>query len=103
MEKNFYKLMNNANFGYDCRNNFDNCYFTPVIHEIEEMAYVRKHQSIYDPDISSYFSTDHLQNQINEDFDDKVAKLNRNDEFYESRKNSLEIERMKQLDALKNL
>ena len=31
MEKNFYKLMNNANFGYDCRNNFENCYFAPVV------------------------------------------------------------------------
>ena len=24
VEKNFYKLINNANFGYDCHNNFDN-------------------------------------------------------------------------------
>ena len=23
-EKDFYKLMNNSNFGYDCRNNLDN-------------------------------------------------------------------------------
>ena len=37
MEKNFYKLMNNANFGYDCSNNFDNRYFIPVVGEIEEM------------------------------------------------------------------
>ena len=25
VEKDFYKLMNNANFGYGCRNNVDNC------------------------------------------------------------------------------
>ena len=24
IEKNFYKLMNNSNFGYDCCNNIDN-------------------------------------------------------------------------------
>ena len=30
VEKDFYKLMNNANFGYDCCNNADNCYFQPV-------------------------------------------------------------------------
>ena len=24
IEKDFYKLMNNSNFGYDCRNNLDN-------------------------------------------------------------------------------
>ena len=50
-----------------------------------------------------FFSSDHLQIQINEDFDNKIAKLNRNDEFYESKKNSLEIEGIKQLDALKSL
>ena len=27
IEKDFYKLMNNSNFGYDCRNNLDNCKF----------------------------------------------------------------------------
>ena len=25
IEKHFYKLMNNSNFGYDCQNNLDNC------------------------------------------------------------------------------
>ena len=30
VEKHFYKLMNNSNFGYDYRNNADNCYFSPI-------------------------------------------------------------------------
>ena len=27
VEKDFYSLMNKANFGYDCHNNANNCYF----------------------------------------------------------------------------
>ena len=27
VEKDFYKLMNNSNFGCDCRNNADTCFF----------------------------------------------------------------------------
>ena len=27
IEKDFYILMNTSNFGYDCRNNLDNCKF----------------------------------------------------------------------------
>ena len=30
VEKDFYKLMNNANFGYNCRNNIDNYKFTAL-------------------------------------------------------------------------
>ena len=37
IEKYFYKLMNNSNFGYDCRNNLDNCKFVPIFHEIKEV------------------------------------------------------------------
>ena len=33
--------------------------------------------------------------QINEDFDSKIAKLDVNDDFYEAKKNSLEIQRNK--------
>ena len=104
VEKNFYKLMNNANFGYDCRNNFENRYFTPVVDEIEEMAYVRKHQNVYDPDhLINYFSPDHLRMQINEDFNNKLAKISTRDEYYEAKRNSPEIERKKQLDSVESL
>ena len=43
IEKDFYKLMNNSNFDYDCRNNVDNCFFAPIIDEIEEGRYLRKY------------------------------------------------------------
>ena len=43
IEKDSYKLMNNSNFGYDCRNNIDNCFFAPIIDEIEEVRCIRKH------------------------------------------------------------
>ena len=35
VEKDFYKLMNNSNFGYDCRNNLDNCKFVPIFDDYQ--------------------------------------------------------------------
>ena len=35
VEKDFYKLMNNSNFGYDCRNNLYNCKFVPISDELK--------------------------------------------------------------------
>ena len=34
VEKDFYKLLNNSNFGIDCRNNIDNCYLEPIYDDI---------------------------------------------------------------------
>ena len=33
VERDFYKLMNNSNFAFDCRNNFGNCKFAPIFDE----------------------------------------------------------------------
>ena len=41
--------------------------------------------------------------QINEDFDNKIAKIGTQDQYYEAKKNSLEIERKKQLDSMESL
>ena len=49
------------------------------------------------------FFPDHLRMQINEDIDNKLAKISTQDEYYETKKNSLEIERMKQLDSAESL
>ena len=63
MEKNFYKLMNNSNF--------ENCFLAPVIDELEEMVYIRRHQSVFDPSVKDFFSTTFLEKQINDEFDNK--------------------------------
>ena len=42
IEKKNYKLMNNANFGFDCRNNANDTKFEPIIDEIGEITYIKK-------------------------------------------------------------
>ena len=37
IEKDFYKLMNNENFGYDCRDNANNAKFQPVIDKVNKI------------------------------------------------------------------
>lgn len=45
VEKDFYKLLSKllVNFGYDCRNNIDNWFFSPMFNETEEISYVKKY------------------------------------------------------------
>ena len=59
--------MNNANVGYDCRNNADNCYFRPVYDETEELSYAKRYQNMFDQDISEFVSTEILWRQIEEE------------------------------------
>ena len=46
LEKDFYKLMRNANCGYGCRNNIGNCKFTVLYNEMEEVSYIQKYVSL---------------------------------------------------------
>ena len=43
VKKDFYKLINNSNFGYECLNNADNCSFSPIYDELEEMMYAKRY------------------------------------------------------------
>ena len=52
VEKDFYKLMNNSNFGYDCRNNLDNYKFVPIFDELKEMTYIKKYYNFLDTKVS---------------------------------------------------
>ena len=39
LEREFYKLLTNADFATDCRNNVDNCKLEPIYDEIGETSY----------------------------------------------------------------
>ena len=83
--------MDSVNFGYDCRNNADNCYFSPIYNELEELMYAKRYQNIFDQSMSKFVFSEYPERQIQEEFCSKIARLDSNNEYYNSRKNSLEI------------
>ena len=83
VEKDFYKLMNNSNFGYDCRNNLDNCKFVPIFDEYKEITYVNRYHSIFDSSVSEFVTADLLKADLEEKCNDKLLKLDKEDRFYQ--------------------
>ena len=46
VEKDFYKLLNNSNFGYNCRNNIENCTLDLLYDDLDEISYIKKFTNI---------------------------------------------------------
>ena len=42
VEKDFYELLNNSNFGIDCHNNIDNCILEPLYDNLNEILNILK-------------------------------------------------------------
>ena len=83
VEKDFYKLLNNSNFGIDCRNNIDNCYLDPIYDDIDEIGCIKKYANI-------------PNNQNYRDF----FSLDKNDPEYEAKLAYLERKNAEDLDAV---
>ena len=75
IKKDFYTLMNNSNFGYNCRNNFDNCRFIPIFDQLKEITYINRYHNIFDPKISEFVTPDLLKTDVEEKFNYKLMKL----------------------------
>ena len=99
IEKDFYKLMNNSNFGYDCRNNLDNCKFVPIFDELKEITYINRYHNIFDPKISEFVTPDLLKADVEEKFNNKLMKLDKEDKFYEIKLQTLKTERLTDLES----
>ena len=56
-------------------------------------------KSIIDQSISKFVSSEYLEWQIEEEFFNKIARLDRNDEYFDPRKNYLEIQEKKEIDT----
>ena len=97
IEKDFYKLMNNSNF--DCRNNLDNCKFVPIFDELKEITYINRYHNIFDPRISEFVTADLLKANVEEKFNNKLMKLDKEDKFYEIKLQTLKIERLTDLES----
>ena len=99
--------MNNSNFGYDCRNNLDNCKFNPIFDELKEITNVNRYHSIFQKNMEDFVSPEIIRQFTEEKFNDNIAKLDQNDLFYqikyESHKNDYlaEIEAAQQFESKK--
>ena len=103
IEKNFYKLMNNSNFGFDCRNNANNLKFEPLLNEIEELSYIKKYHSLYDEKVKQFVSSEILEKKINQDFDQELSEIKDNDPFRDIKINEITNRKEINLDALECL
>ena len=99
IENDFYKLMNNANFGFDCRNNGNNLKFEPLIDEINELMYIKKY-NLFDNKISGFVNSEILEKNINQEFDQKIALIKDNDPFKNACIVELENEKETSIDSL---
>ena len=92
VEKDFYKLLNNSNFGIDCRNNIDNCTLEPIYDDFSEIAYIKNYTTIFNDETlrDFFFSPPLLRQEIIQTYDAKIFALNKEDPTYEARKKYFE-------------
>ena len=91
--------MNNLNFEYDCRDNTDNFKFVPIFDEYKETTFINRYHNIFDEKVSKFVTSDLLKSQIEEEYNDKLMKLDKEDKFYEIKLQTLKAERLSSLKA----
>ena len=74
IKKDFFKLMNNTNFGYDCSNNENNAKFEPIIDEVNEITYIKKYYNSFDSKISNFVNSDVLEQETEQNFQQQIVK-----------------------------
>ena len=99
IEKDFFKLMNNSSIGYDCRNNLDNCKFSPIFDELGEITYINRYHNIFDEKVSDFVTTDLVKQNIEEKSNDKLMKLDKEDQFYNIKLETIKNERLSSLES----
>ena len=55
VEMNFFKLLDNSDFGIDCGNNIDNCTLQPLYDDISEISYIKNCLTIFNDDTFRHF------------------------------------------------
>ena len=104
IESDFWKLLNNANFGYDCRNNLDNCIFEPINDEINELSFIRRYyNNLFDKDIAPFITSSILEDEVTQNFNDERQKITESDPFFNVKTRSLENRRKAQQEAVDKL
>ena len=85
------QILNNSNFGNDCRNNVGNCKLDLLYDGLDEISYIKKFTNIFNYDrFSELFSVDLLKEQIISEYNEKIENLDQYDPFYFSIRENIE-------------
>ena len=101
IEKDFFKLMNNANFGFDCRNNANNTKFEPIIDEMNEIRYIKRYYKLCDKRVDKFEKSEILEKQIEMEYEQSIAEIREDDPFRNARMKEIENTRDSNLDGRK--
>ena len=100
VESDFCKLLNNANFGYDCRNNLDKCFFEAITDEIKELTFIKRyHKNLYDESIRPFITSRVLSEDIQERYNYERQLIKEDDKFYAVKIRALENRRRAETEA----
>ena len=103
VDKNFYKLMNNSNFGFDCQNNVDKCALKLLYDGVDEVKYARTYYSdiLTDYKMKEFFTTDALCQEVEERFKMAIDEIDLDEEGYdEAVESALELKEREIADIL---
>ena len=91
VEKDFFKLLNNSNFGIDCRNNIDNSILEPIYDNFTEISNIKKFTTIFNDDMfRTFFSPALLREEITKTFQSKIFVLDKDEPTHAARKQCYE-------------
>ena len=101
VEKDFNKLLNNSNFGNDCRNNIGNSMLELMSDGHEEISYLKKFtNSMQNSRFREFFSLNLLRENYQHEHKTRKEKLDKNDPFYLAIVESLNQKREEDLEAV---
>ena len=85
--------MVNATFGFDCGNDAINTKFEPIIDEIAEITYIKKEYNLFDSQVANFVKSDVLEQNINEEYEQKMEMIKENDPFKDAHIAEIENEK----------
>ena len=100
IKKYLFKLMNNANFGPDCRDNANNVKFQTIIDEVNEITTI---YNLFDSKISNSLNSDVLEQEIEQNFQQQIANVKHDDPFRSAKTISIKNHNKEDLDKLESL
>ena len=100
IEKDFFQLLNNVNFGDDCRNNLDNCQFILIFDEMNEITYLKRYYNCFYKEVLKFVSSDLIRVKVEGKYNESFMKLSKDDRFKQVKLTPLKAEKQQDLEVV---